>query len=108
MPAEDKESARDTAKSEQTFFDDPAIDRVLGVTMALATEVYVLRDRLRAVERQLEQAGQLDRSLLDKEPGLEDLAVDAADREAFVAGLMQNLEGRQVSKGAAGTGGRHG
>ena len=35
-------------------------------------------------------------------------ALDATDREAFVAGLMQNLQGLQVSKGAAGTGGKHG
>ena len=95
-------------KPEQTFFDDPAVDRVLGVVMALATEVYVLRDRLRTVERHLEKDGQLDRGLLDAEPSLEDLALDATDREAFVAGLMQNLQGLQVSKGAAGTGGKHG
>ncbi|MBT3786835.1 MAG: hypothetical protein HN725_10785 [Alphaproteobacteria bacterium] len=96
------------ARPEQTFFDDPAVDRVLGVVMALATEVYVLRDRLRHVERSLEKNGHLDRSLLDQEPSLDDLAIDAADREAFVAGLMENLQGLQVSKGAAGTGGRHG
>jgi hypothetical protein len=93
---------------EQTFFDDPAVDRVLGVVMALATEVYVLKDRLRTAERVLEKEGHLDRSLLDREPSPEDLAKDAADREAFVAGLMENLRGVQVSKGAAGTGGRHG
>ncbi|MBT3703152.1 MAG: hypothetical protein HOE62_19195 [Alphaproteobacteria bacterium] len=92
---------------EQTFFDEPAVDRVLGVVMALATEVYVLRDRLRTVERQLEKGGQLDRGLLDAEPSLDDLALDAADRETYVAGLMQNLQGLQVSKGAAGAGGKH-
>jgi hypothetical protein len=95
-------------RPEQTFFDDPAVDRVLGVVMALATEVYVLRDRLRTVERQLESGGQLDRGLLDAEPSLDDLALDAADREDFVSGLMQNLQGLQVSKGAAGAGGKHG
>jgi len=30
---------------EQTFFPDPALDRAFGVVMALATEVWVLRDR---------------------------------------------------------------
>lgn len=95
-----------TVREEQTFFDDPAVDRVLGVVMALATEVWVLRDRLRTVERQLESSGQLDRSQLDQEPSLDDLAADAEDREAFVAGLMQSLQGKQVSRGIAG--GRHG
>ena len=31
--------------AEQTFFEDPALDRAFGVVMALATEVYVLRNR---------------------------------------------------------------
>ena len=98
----------DSARSEQTFFDDPAVDRVLGVAMALATEVYVLRDRLRNLEQQLAQSGHLDASALDQEPTPQDLAANAQDRADFVAGLMQNLAGKQVSKGAAGTGGRHG
>ena len=29
---------------EQTFFADPALDRAFGVVMALATEVWVMRD----------------------------------------------------------------
>ena len=37
--------------AEQTFFEDPALDRAFGVVMALATEVYVLRNRQRALER---------------------------------------------------------
>ena len=31
--------------AEQTFFEDPALDRAFGVVRALATEVYVLRNR---------------------------------------------------------------
>lgn len=42
-----------------TFFRDPAVDRVLGVAMELAAEVYVLRDRLRTLERVLERQGTL-------------------------------------------------
>ncbi len=38
---------------EQTFFKDEALDRAFGVVMALATEVYVLRDRQKALERLL-------------------------------------------------------
>ena len=33
-----------------TFFPDPAVDRVLGVVMELAQEVYALRQRLGALE----------------------------------------------------------
>lgn len=32
--------------AEQTFFADPALDRILGVVMALAAEVFVLRREL--------------------------------------------------------------
>ena len=37
------------------FFDDPAVERVLAVTMAVAQEVSVLRERIDTMERLLEQ-----------------------------------------------------
>jgi hypothetical protein len=37
------------------FFDDPAVERVLAITMAVAQEVAVLRERLDTVERMLEK-----------------------------------------------------
>lgn len=33
------------------YFDDPAIDRVLAITLSLAGEVSVLRDRIDTIER---------------------------------------------------------
>ena len=92
--------ADETARPEQTFFDDPAIDRAFGVVMALATEVYVLRDRVRALESLLIERGLIEAGALDAEPDPETLAHSAADRDAFVAHLLENLLGRQVSKGA--------
>jgi len=86
---------------EQTFFADPAIDRVLGVAMTLAAEVWVLRDRVRALEALLTARGQLEPGALDGYvPTADEEAATAKDREAFVAALMENLLGRQVSKGA--------
>ena len=87
-------------RPEQTFFTDPAVDRVLGVVMALATEVYVLRDRTRALEAQLAARGMLDSVALDAEPDAPLLAAARAGRDAFVQHLMQPLLGQQVSKGA--------
>ena len=81
---------------EQTFFPDPALDRAFGVVMALAQEVWVLRDRLAGMEAQLAERGVLDVSQLNQEPGRDDRA---AEREAFVAHLMQNLLGEQQAKG---------
>ena len=88
-------------RAEQTFFDDPAIDRVLGVVMALASEVYVLRDRVRALESQLVESGTVDAETLSAEPDPDEVARTAVDRDAFVAHLMSNLLGEQVSKGAS-------
>ncbi len=88
-------------RAEQVFFADPALDRAFGVVMALATEVQVLRDRVTALERQLERGGQLDRAALDAEPSADELAQSKQDREAFVRHLMSPLLGRQASKGGA-------
>ena len=85
---------------EQTFFDDPAIDRVFAVTMALATEVWVLKDRVMALEAALAKTGAVDPARLDAEPDQEDRATRANERQAFVAGLLDNLTGRQRSAGA--------
>ena len=44
------------------FFEDPAVERVLNITMAVATEVAVLRERLDTIERLLEKGGFLSRA----------------------------------------------
>ena len=87
-------------RPEQTFFPDPALDRTLGIVMALATEVYVLRDRLFALERQLTERGALDRDALSAAPSPQEAAAAQADRDAFVDHLMTPVLGLQASKGA--------
>ena len=87
--------------AEQTFFEDPALDRAFGVVMALATEVYVLRNRQHALERLLEEAGVLDRAALDGEPSDEERRANADDRAEFTRALMISLLGKQQSQGAA-------
>ena len=84
-------------KPEQTFFPDPALDRAFGVVTALATEVWVLRDRVAALEELLVQRGVLEAGQLSQEPKSD---LRQKDREAFVAHLMQSLLGTQQSKGA--------
>lgn len=82
---------------EQVFFSDPAIDRMLGVLMALATEHYVLRNRVRALEEQLARGGVVDRSWLSAGPGAGEAEEIAADAAEFVAALMEPLLGAQRS-----------
>jgi hypothetical protein len=83
-------------KPEQTFFEDPALDRAFGVVMALAQEVWVLKDRVAAMEAQLAERGVLQIDKLNQEPSSDERA---AEREAFVRNLMQQLLGEQQSKG---------
>lgn len=47
------------------FHDDPAVERVLAITMALAGEVAVLRERLDTVERLLTGRGCFDRAEIE-------------------------------------------
>lgn len=44
------------------YFDDPAIDRILSITLAVAGEVAVLRERLDTVERLLDAKGSISRA----------------------------------------------
>lgn len=55
-----------------TFFTDPALDRVFGVVMDLAEEVYTLRQRVRALEGDAAEEG-------------------TADRDAFIARILLPL-----------------
>jgi hypothetical protein len=47
------------------FHDDPAIDRLLSLTMALVGEVSVLRERMDTVERLLESKGTISQADID-------------------------------------------
>lgn len=47
------------------FFDDPAVERVLNITMAIAMEHAVTRERLDTIERLLADKGILSRAEID-------------------------------------------
>lgn len=88
------------ARPEQVFFDDPALDRALGMVMHLAAELYVTRDRLRSLERVLEQQGLIEDGQLDNyHPDEAERAALIEDRDAYVTHLMQGLMGLQSAKG---------
>jgi hypothetical protein len=44
------------------YFQDPAIDRMLSITMALVGEVSVMRERLDTIERLLDDKGTISRA----------------------------------------------
>ncbi len=71
--------------SDLTFFPDPNVDRLLGVVMELAGELYVLRDRMRTLEQLLEQKGTLTADDLRAfVPSAGERAARLADRDALI------------------------
>lgn len=75
------------------FFDDPAVDRLLSIVMALVGEVSALRERLDTVERLLEKAGALKRE--DIEGFAPDRGVGeerALATRAYIARVMRALQ----------------
>jgi hypothetical protein len=72
-----------------TFFPDPNVDRVLGVVMELAAEVYVLRDRLHTVETLLARSGALSAAEVDAyQPSEDERAQRLAERDALIARIL--------------------
>jgi hypothetical protein len=85
----------DAPRPEQSFFADPAIDRVLAVTMALAAEVYLLRSRVRTLERAQRAAGVEVLPTLSKD----EAEAERADAAAFVAHVLEPALGEQQARG---------
>ncbi len=87
--------------AEQTFFADPAIDRVLDMLMTVAAELHVTRDRLACLEALLVSSGTLPEGALDGFTPAPDLSARLdASRRAFVAQIMRASTGEEVSLGA--------
>lgn len=75
------------------YFDDPAVDRLLSLAMALTAEVSALRERLDTVERLLEANGGLRR--VDIESYMPERAAGEERGEAtraFVARVMRGFQ----------------
>jgi hypothetical protein len=84
---------------EQTFFPDPAVDRVMGVLFNLAAEVQVLRERNRVLEHLLVAKGVLEPDAVERFRGsdAEEQAI-AADRRDYVRHLLEPVLGRAASR----------
>lgn len=84
--------------SDMTFFHDPAVDRVLGVVMELAGELYVARDRLRTLEILLQQRGTLSVADLDSyRPSPEEHSQRLAERDAFIQRILRPMTAQAES-----------
>lgn len=81
------------AKGERPrYFEDPAIDKVLSITMALAGEVAVLRDRVDTIERLAEQGQSISRAAIDGfRPDETVRAERDAWRETFLSVVLRSV-----------------
>ncbi len=80
--------------NEIEHFDDATIDRLMGTVLALAGEVYVLRDRVQALEEVLEQTRILQPGTIERlQLSPERQAALAPRREAFFAHLTGEGQG---------------
>jgi hypothetical protein len=85
-------SAKAKGKRPQ-YFEDPAIDRVLSITMALVAEVSVLRERLDTVERLLEAKGHINRQDIERyEPDREAGIERGTSTRAYIHRIMRSIQ----------------
>jgi hypothetical protein len=72
------------------FFDDPAVERVLSITMAVATELAVTRERLDTVERLLEDGVPVTKANIDSYNPNDDAAKERQQWHAdYIARILR-------------------
>jgi hypothetical protein len=75
-------------------FEDPAMDILLGIVVSLGNEVYVLRDRLRIIEKMLQAKRTISRADVEAyKPTPEEEEEIRKDNDAFIVRLFRVLEG---------------
>jgi hypothetical protein len=75
------------------FFEDPAVERVLAILMAVTQELAVTRERLDTVERLLEKSGHLDRAQIEAyAPEPEAATARAHATRAYIARVMRIVQ----------------
>jgi hypothetical protein len=85
------------------YFDDPAMERMLSILMAVAGELSVLRERLDTVERLLEEKGAIRRADIeafapDREASFERGAATREYVARILRGVHQDLEALRESE----------
>ena len=74
------------------FLDDPIVDKVMKVVMALAREAYVTRDRLALIEKKLDEKGVVySADLDDYNPTDEEQVAINERRDEFVNSILEPL-----------------
>jgi hypothetical protein len=80
-----------------TYFEDPAVDRMLSIVMALVGEVSVMRERMDTIERLLDAKGAISRADIesyvpDRTAGKERGLITKAYIARVMRGVQQDME----------------
>lgn len=75
------------------FFDDPAVERVMSVAMALAAELSVTRERLDTLERVLASHGLIEPDAVERfEPDADAQAARHEMGRAYIARVLRLID----------------
>ena len=78
--------------STDRFLGDPVLDRMMKVVLALSQELYVLRDRMRTIERLLDEKKVITRSDIDDYmPDPQTQSQILGERDAYIERLFSPL-----------------
>ena len=79
-------------KNDPQYYDDPAIDQLMGIVLDLGAEVWVMRDRQAMLEELLETKGSITQEDLDKGRPSEALASRLEqERQEFIRRVYGRL-----------------
>ena len=106
------ELANKKAKGKRpNFLDEPAIERVLSITLAVAGEVAVMRERMDTIERLLERGQPVTREAIDSfKPSMEEARERAMWQQEYLSRIfriiqqeLEALQGEETSSEALGS-----
>lgn len=79
---------------EQTFFPDPAMDRLMKVVFGLAADLHAVRTRCRALEDVLARNGAIAKDAVENwQPSPEAQAANEKELHSSIAALMYACKG---------------
>ena len=80
------------------YFDDPAVDQMHAMILAMATEISVLFDRFDAIERILDQKGVFTRADLEAwQPDATAYAERKTKREALIRRILRSVSDERTA-----------
>ena len=75
------------------FLDDPAIERVLSITLAVAGELAVMRERLDTIERLMERDQKITRAAIDNfRPSMEEARERAGWQQEYLSRIFRIVQ----------------